>query len=552
MLFYGPQRYRDESARRSSRRSIPRPRRTGASWMRQAVHVDLHGMFLSPDFDASSTAAGTWRLQGRSGCQRRRCFPQHRRRYTFHPAGSISSLSTVNIAGVASQGGAHSLAQHRRQRRLCLRDGGQTGGRRTTAEATTTAPSPIRCGRTRCSSSPHAGTRRERQRGSGPDSRCTRPSPAICPDISSSGIGRSSPAPRCGMEAAIWNATNVAVSPFAATVRSSRTCRRMTPLPTDRVFIRFFGNFPRTIWPGTSRPPGRPAARPRPPRYHEAHGLGHAGGWRVDRHPRFLADITGDGTRRHRRLRRRRRLDRAEQRRRHVRQTPQFVLDDFGTTPAAGGSTGTRASSPTSPATAGPTSSASATPACGRRAQQRRRHLPARRRSSVLSDFGYEAGGWRVDQHPRFLADLTGDGRADIVGFGDAGVWVALSNGDGTFQHRRSWSRQLRLRGRRLAGRQAPALPGRPHRRRPGRHRRLRRRRRVGRAQQRRRHLQPTPSRCVDDFGYDAGGWRVDRHPRFLADLTGDGRADIVGFGDDGVWVALSNGDGTFQPAAIR
>jgi hypothetical protein len=40
----------------------------------------------------------------------------------------------------------------------------------------------------------------------------------------------------------------------------------------------------------------------------------------------------------------------------------------------------------------------------------------------------------RVGKHPRFLADLTGNGRADIVGFGDAGVWTALSNGDGTFQ----------------------------------------------------------------------------------------------------------------------
>ena len=31
------------------------------------------------------------------------------------------------------------------------------------------------------------------------------------------------------------------------------------------------------------------------------------------------------------------------------------------------------------------------------------------------------------------MADLTGDRRADIVGFGDAGVWTALSNGDGSF-----------------------------------------------------------------------------------------------------------------------
>ena len=108
----------------------------------------------------------------------------------------------------------------------------------------------------------------------------------------------------------------------------------------------------------------------------------------------------------------------------------------------------------------------------------------------VLANFSVHAGGWRVDKHPRFLADLTGDGRADIVGFGDAGVWTALSNGDGTFQ---------------------------------------------------------TPQFVLADLGYEGGGWRVDKHPRVLADLTGDGRADIVGFGDAGVLVPLSFGDGTFR-----
>ena len=88
-------------------------------------------------------------------------------------------------------------------------------------------------------------------------------------------------------------------------------------------------------------------------------------------------------------------------------------------------------------------------------------------------------------------ADITGDGRADIVGFGNAGVYVALSNGDGTFQ---------------------------------------------------------PVTRVIDNFAYNAGGWRVEKHPRFLADITGDGRADIVGFGNRGVYVALSNGDMTFQP----
>jgi hypothetical protein len=113
----------------------------------------------------------------------------------------------------------------------------------------------------------------------------------------------------------------------------------------------------------------------------------------------------------------------------------------------------------------------------------------------VINDLGYEAGGWRVDKHPRLLADLTGNGRADIVGFGDAGVYVALSNGDGTFSY------------------------------------------------------QPVP--VIPDFGYDAGEWRVDRHVRLLADVRGAGLADVVGFGDAGVMLAPSLGDGTFEIPAL-
>lgn len=56
-------------------------------------------------------------------------------------------------------------------------------------------------------------------------------------------------------------------------------------------------------------------------------------------------------------------------------------------------------------------------------------------------------------------ADLTGDKRADIVGFGDAGVWVALNNGDGTFK---------------------------------------------------------PITKVIDNFAYAAGGWRVGLHPRLV------------------------------------
>ncbi|KAJ7257205.1 hypothetical protein B0H12DRAFT_1232644 [Mycena haematopus] len=107
----------------------------------------------------------------------------------------------------------------------------------------------------------------------------------------------------------------------------------------------------------------------------------------------------------------------------------------------------------------------------------------------ALDDFGYNAGDWRVDKHLRFVVDLTGDGSADIIGFGDNSVWVSLNNGDGTFQ---------------------------------------------------------SPTTVIDDFVFNQG-WRVEKHPRFVVDLTGDGCADIIGFGDNSVWVSYNNGDGTFQ-----
>src|SRR6266849_822297 len=85
--------------------------------------------------------------------------------------------------------------------------------------------------------------------------------------------------------------------------------------------------------------------------------------------------------------------------------------------------------------------------------------------------------GWRVDREVRLMADINGDGRADIVAFGDAGVWTALSNGDGTF---------------------AP------------------------------------PGLVLGDFGSNQG-WDPSKHVRLMADINGDGKADIVAFGDAGV-----------------
>ncbi|MFE9680888.1 FG-GAP-like repeat-containing protein [Streptomyces sp. NPDC006285] len=113
----------------------------------------------------------------------------------------------------------------------------------------------------------------------------------------------------------------------------------------------------------------------------------------------------------------------------------------------------------------------------------------------VLKAFGHgpQAGGWLADKHPRFLADTTGSGRLDIVGFHDDGVWVSLQDEEGEY---------------------AP--------------------------------LADEPALKAFGHGSQAGEWLADKHPRFLADTTGSGRLDIVGFHDDGVWVSLQDEDGTF------
>jgi hypothetical protein len=117
---------------------------------------------------------------------------------------------------------------------------------------------------------------------------------------------------------------------------------------------------------------------------------------------------------------------------------------------------------------------------------------PASAQQFIMPDFGTQQG-WQGDKHPRFVVDITGDGRADVVGFGDSGVHTAVATSTGLF---------------------APSF------------------------------------QVSNDFAYNTG-WRVGQHDRFVTDITGDGRADIVGIRESGVFTAVSTGTGRFGPTTL-
>jgi hypothetical protein len=109
------------------------------------------------------------------------------------------------------------------------------------------------------------------------------------------------------------------------------------------------------------------------------------------------------------------------------------------------------------------------------------------------------AGGWSSDNtYPRKLADVSGDTRADIVGFGAFGIYVSSADGTGGF-------------------------------------------------------LTPGFANGTSFWGAQTGGWSSqDAYLRLVADAHGSHLGEIVGFAQGGVYVSLANGTGGFQAPRSR
>ncbi|MGF6425632.1 FG-GAP-like repeat-containing protein [Bradyrhizobium elkanii] len=164
----------------------------------------------------------------------------------------------------------------------------------------------------------------------------------------------------------------------------------------------------------------------------------------------------------------------------------------------------------------------------------------------AMSNFGQDQGWTSYNQFERSLADINGDGRSDIIGFGEAGTYIALASSGGfsaakfslsNFGQDQGWGSTDRYL-RKVAdvnGDGRADVVG------------------FGQAGTYVAHANPNDGLdpaifSLSNFGPNQGWSSADRFPRSVADVNGDGRADIVGFGQAGVWVALANGSGGFTP----
>jgi hypothetical protein len=152
--------------------------------------------------------------------------------------------------------------------------------------------------------------------------------------------------------------------------------------------------------------------------------------------------------------------------------------------------------------------------------------------------------GWTVENSDRNLADLNGDGLADIYGFNRDGVRVAINGGilqmfdtpSTTWTTEFSYNKNYPMFMKDVNGDGLPDII----------------------------HYGDTSVQVAINTGSSfqaakvvsremmySREWRVEKHPRFVEDVNGDGRPDLVGIGGNNVYVALNIDGESFTPADV-